>query len=139
MPEGKVASQIAHAVKNLGKTPRDCDIVVLRVSKTKFDELVEEHPECYVQVDKGLTVVNKGTATAAAWIDQTVIKRVTYTELKKEIYSICEDALFEYEGKEYRFLYSNYEDAVEEYGIEAVLELSGNFKTMLDNGLYEKV
>lgn len=28
MPEGKVASQIAHAVKNLGVTPIDCDIIV---------------------------------------------------------------------------------------------------------------
>lgn len=69
MPEGKVAAQIAHAVKNLGITPTDSDIVVLRVSDKKFDELVAEHPDCYVQVDKGLTVVEKGTATAAAWIE----------------------------------------------------------------------
>lgn len=68
MNEGKVASQIAHAVKNLGITPTDSDIIVLRVSDKKFDELVVEHPDCYVQVDKGLTVVEKGTATAAAWI-----------------------------------------------------------------------
>lgn len=69
MPEGKVASQIAHAVKNLGETPADCDIIVLRVSDKKFKELTEEHPECYIQVDKGLTVVESGTPTAAAWID----------------------------------------------------------------------
>jgi peptidyl-tRNA hydrolase len=68
MPEGKVASQVAHAVKNLGVTPLDCDIIVLRVSDAKFRELVEEHL-CFVQVDKGLTVVEVGTATAAAWIE----------------------------------------------------------------------
>ena len=69
MPEGKVASQVAHAVKNLGVTPIDSTIVVLRVSDKKFDELVAEHPDCYVQVDLGFTVVEKGTATAAAWIE----------------------------------------------------------------------
>ena len=56
MPEGKVASQIAHAVKNLGITPTDCDIIVLKVSDKKFDELVEENVDCYVQVDKGLKI-----------------------------------------------------------------------------------
>jgi hypothetical protein len=69
MPEGKVASQIAHAVKNLGETPADCDIIVLKVSDKKFNELTEEHKNCYIQVDKGLTVVESGTATAAAWIE----------------------------------------------------------------------
>lgn len=68
MPEGKVASQIAHAVKNLGITPLDSDIIVLSVSDKKFDELILENPKCYVQVDKGLTCVDKGTQTAAAWI-----------------------------------------------------------------------
>jgi len=69
MPEGKVASQIAHAVKNLGDTPKDCDIVVLKVSDKKFNELVEENYLCYVQIDKGLTCVEEGTTTAAAWIE----------------------------------------------------------------------
>lgn len=68
MSEGKVAAQIAHAVKNLGETPIDCDIVVLGVSTKKFGELILENP-CYVQVDKGLSEVKKGTQTAAAWIE----------------------------------------------------------------------
>ena len=68
MSEGKLAAQIAHAVKNLGETPRDCDIVVLKVSDKKFDEMVSEH-DCYVQIDKGLTEVESGTRTAAAWIE----------------------------------------------------------------------
>ena len=69
MPEGKVASQVAHAVKNLGDTPIDVDIIVLRVSDKKFYEMIEENIGwAYVQYDKGLTVVEEGTATAAAWI-----------------------------------------------------------------------
>lgn len=68
MSEGKVAAQVAHAVKNLGITPIDCDIIVLGVSTTKFNELTQQH-ECYIQRDKGLTEVKSGTETAAAWID----------------------------------------------------------------------
>lgn len=68
MSEGKVAAQVAHAVKNLGSTPIDCDIVVLGVSTKKFNELILEN-ECYVQRDKGLTEVPSGTPTAAAWIE----------------------------------------------------------------------
>jgi peptidyl-tRNA hydrolase len=70
MPEGKVASQIAHAVKNLGITPIDSDIIVLKVSDKKFNELTQEHKDCYIQKDKGLTVVESGTETAAAWIEK---------------------------------------------------------------------
>ena len=67
MSEGKVAAQVAHAVKNLGVTPIDCDIIVLGVSTTKFNELTSQN-DCYIQRDKGLTEVERGTATAAAWI-----------------------------------------------------------------------
>ena len=73
MPEGKVASQIAHAVKNIGVTPVDCDIIVLIVSDKKFNELIKENSNCYVQYDKGLTIVETGTATAAAWIVKETI------------------------------------------------------------------
>jgi peptidyl-tRNA hydrolase len=68
MTEGKVAAQVAHAVKNLGITPVDCDIIVLKVSDKKFEELILEK-DCYIQIDKGLTEVESGTKTAAAWID----------------------------------------------------------------------
>lgn len=67
LSEGKLAAQIAHAVKNLGITPVDCDIIVLGVSDKKFGELIQEN-KCYVQTDKGLTEVEAGTQTAAAWI-----------------------------------------------------------------------
>ena len=69
MSEGKVAAQVAHAVKNLGITPVDSDIIVLAVSKKKFSELITEN-DCYVQTDKGLTEVEEGTQTAAAWIER---------------------------------------------------------------------
>jgi hypothetical protein len=48
MSEGKVAAQVAHAVKNLGISPTDCDIVVLGVSTTKFNTLTSMH-DCYIQ------------------------------------------------------------------------------------------
>lgn len=73
MSEGKVAAQVAHAVKNLGITPLDSDIIVLKVSDKKFKEMIEEafntakYP--YVQIDKGMTEVESGTETAAAWIE----------------------------------------------------------------------
>lgn len=70
MPEGKVASQVAHAVKNLGITPKDSIIVVLAVSDKKFEELTVGKLGCYVQVDMGLTCVESGTRTAAAWIEE---------------------------------------------------------------------
>tara|TARA_R110000851_G_C12646783_1_gene519709 strand:- start:141 stop:389 length:249 start_codon:yes stop_codon:yes gene_type:complete len=69
MSEGKVAAQVSHAVKNLGITPIDSDIIVLAVSRKKFSELITEN-DCYVQTDKGLTEVEQGTQTAAAWIER---------------------------------------------------------------------
>lgn len=73
MSEGKVAAQIAHAVKNLSTSlpfplPIDCDIVVLKVSDKQFNELTIRN-NCVFQIDKGLTEVGKGTKTAAAWIE----------------------------------------------------------------------
>ena len=70
MSEGKVAAQVAHAVKNLGITPIDCDIIVLKVSDKKFEELIIQN-KCYIQTDKGLTEVKKDTQTAAAWIEKS--------------------------------------------------------------------
>jgi hypothetical protein len=69
MPPGKLAAQVAHAVKNLGMTPKDADIVVLEMSDSKFWEHVTKNGRCSLQIDKGLTVLNPDTPTAAAWIE----------------------------------------------------------------------
>lgn len=69
MSEGKVAAQVAHAVKNLGPTAQDCSIIVLKVSDKKFEELLAEHEDAYVQVDTGRTEVEPNTPTAAAWVE----------------------------------------------------------------------
>lgn len=80
MTEGKLAAQVAHAVKNLqmtllgASTPLDSDIIVLTASDKKFTEMVEvlksEGYEYFVQVDKGLTEIPTGTMTTVAWIEK---------------------------------------------------------------------
>lgn len=73
MSEGKVAAQVAHAVMNLGMTGRLWSIVVLKVSDKKFYELIDKvKPNCYIQVDRGLTEVEEGTETAAAWVEEGI-------------------------------------------------------------------
>jgi hypothetical protein len=141
MPEGKVAAQIAHAVKNLGITPLDSDIIVLKVSDKKFDELVKEHSDCYVQIDKGLTIVEEGTVTAAAWIDKTQIKRLSFDKVKELVgcNSLWEDVIFEYEGNECLFSFMAYQYCVEEYGIEDILSISGDFILMINIGIYKQL
>lgn len=94
MSEGKIAAQVAHAVKNLGPSPSDCTIVVLGVSAAKFKELTEQH-ECYIQVDMGLTEVANGTPTAAAWIDQgSASKKVDQST--KEVRGVVLGDVYEY-------------------------------------------
>lgn len=74
MSEGKVAAQVAHAVKNLGDTPVDCSIVVLKASTTKMismeEVLMNSDFRYYLQKDLGLTEVPAGTPTALAWIEK---------------------------------------------------------------------
>lgn len=68
MTEGKIAAQVAHAVKGLRVTDDACTIVVLGVSDKKFNELINSH-SCYICTDAGRTEVPTGTQTAAAWIE----------------------------------------------------------------------
>lgn len=78
MSEQKVASQVAHAVRRVSlENLSDSDvyndtIIVLKVSQTKFQELITEqlnlNNNVYIQTDAGHTEVPPGTRTAAAWI-----------------------------------------------------------------------
>lgn len=72
MTSGKLASQVAHAVKNLGSTPKDCDIHVLMASNKKFEEYKNfccvNNIKHYIQKDKGLSEVKADTETVIAYI-----------------------------------------------------------------------
>lgn len=68
MSEGKVASQIAHAVIGLQATDALMTIVVLKVSDKKFNELINEK-NCYIHTDNGTTEVESGERTCAAWFE----------------------------------------------------------------------
>lgn len=77
MTEGKIASQVGHVCKELGRmlpsyAPDDV-IIVLGVSDTKYKELCLQYQKntiCwYEQVDAGNTEVIKGTPTAFGYIE----------------------------------------------------------------------
>lgn len=69
MSEGKVASQIAHAIIGLGVDDPMCTISVLKVSRRKFGLLTAEN-DCYLHYDLGLSEVKAGELTAAAWVEE---------------------------------------------------------------------
>ena len=65
----KIAAQVSHAVTGAGVTDPRCTLVVLPVSDKKFEELVERH-SAYVHADSGLTLIEGGTRSAAAWVEE---------------------------------------------------------------------
>lgn len=84
MSTGKIAAQVGHVCKELGKKDYlsffqksdDSDtIVVLGLRKNKFiEKLKQSHSEYkdkffYMQIDKGLTEVEIGTLTAFGYIE----------------------------------------------------------------------
>lgn len=71
MSEGKIAAQVSHAIIGLGITDPLCTIRVLGVSCSQFRRLKDQAP-CYIHKDFGLTEVEEGTETAAAWIENEV-------------------------------------------------------------------
>lgn len=76
MSEGKVASQVAHVAKELGRLEYSIAsedvIIVLGVSDTKYKELSLNYQtetfDWYEQVDKGITEVLEDTPTAFGYI-----------------------------------------------------------------------
>jgi peptidyl-tRNA hydrolase len=76
MSEGKLASQVGHVTKELGRKVKSNSqediIVVLGLSLTKFKEKLKDITEqklYYVQLDLGFTEVQKGTITVFGYID----------------------------------------------------------------------
>lgn len=72
MSEEKVASQVSHAVKNLGFSSKDCDIIILKVSDKKFFELCGAN-ECHIQYDNTLTEDKSNTPTVAVWVVESTL------------------------------------------------------------------
>lgn len=142
MSEGKLAAQVAHAVKNLGVTPLDCDIVVLKASDAKFNEYIKEaeaNGKFYIQRDKGLTEVDPNTPTTVAWIVKDEVITLPYQKVVEDMCSLHEDVIFEYEGEKYKFLNSVYEYLIDEYGLENMNEVYQDFDIMYRNGAYKKL
>lgn len=76
MSEGKLASQIGHVCKELGRhkysKPEEDIIVVLGLRENKFYTAYSSHingPFTYAQKDLGYTEVEEGTITAFGYIE----------------------------------------------------------------------
>ena len=76
MTPQKLAAQVAHVVKELGRmqpnsNPREDIIVVLQASDKKFEEIKDAFVNTvnYLQVDLGMTEVPAGTETCFGYID----------------------------------------------------------------------
>ena len=78
MSEGKLAAQVGHVCKELGRVtgsiPETDVIIVLGVSARQFnlkkDSTVESKRYHYVQCDGGYTEVKKGTITCFGYIEE---------------------------------------------------------------------
>lgn len=77
MTPQKLAAQVAHVVKELGRmqpnsNPREDIIVVLQASDKKFEEIKVEFADNYnyLQVDLGMTEVPAGTETCFGYIEE---------------------------------------------------------------------
>lgn len=76
MSDGKLAAQVGHVTKELGRMtqsiPQEDVIVVLGLSTTKFNEMLDKlntYKYSYYQIDKGLTEVPAGTKTVCGFVE----------------------------------------------------------------------
>jgi peptidyl-tRNA hydrolase len=69
MSEGKLASQVAHLIIQMGITDINCDIVVLMAYNSTFKRLCKQVTNVHIFYDAGKTEVNIGTATVLGWIE----------------------------------------------------------------------
>ena len=73
MSPAKLASQVGHVVANIALIPER--IIVLKASKTKFDEKIDQlssntnFSDWHIQFDAGYTEVEKGTPTVVGWLE----------------------------------------------------------------------
>ena len=77
MTPQKLAAQVSHVVKELGRMqpnsdPQEDVIVVLQASDKKFEEIKVEFADNYnyLQVDLGMTEVPAGTETCFGYIEE---------------------------------------------------------------------
>lgn len=77
MSDGKLAAQVGHVMKELGRmtqsVPQEDVIVVLGLSATKFNEMLDKlntyYKYNYYQTDNGLTEVPAGTKTVCGFVE----------------------------------------------------------------------
>lgn len=77
MSDVKLAAQVGHVMKELGRTtqsvPQEDVIVVLGLSATKFNEMIDKlnnYKYNYCQIDNGLTEVPAGTKTVCGFVEE---------------------------------------------------------------------
>ena len=77
MSDGKLAAQVGHVMKELGRmtqsVPQEDVIVVLGLSATKFNEMLDklkDYKYSYCQIDNGLTEVPVGTKTVCGFVEE---------------------------------------------------------------------
>lgn len=76
MSDGKLAAQVGHVMKELGRmtqsVPQEDVVVVLGLSATKFNEMLDKlntYKYSYCQTDNGLTEVPAGTKTVLGFVE----------------------------------------------------------------------